>query len=123
MSEALGPSGQARVADLHLNNNNTHMAGYVIYENNRPVRSVVPFCRDSPVLNCPMLLHSLVLINFMSDRQSGSLAYTARVGVNGASSVRVRYLRADSITSKFGISYASQTVRLPFVARLLRLSR
>jgi len=37
-SEVLGPSNQARVADLGINNNSTHMAGYVIYENNLPVR-------------------------------------------------------------------------------------
>ncbi|KAH7103897.1 hypothetical protein BKA62DRAFT_828089 [Auriculariales sp. MPI-PUGE-AT-0066] len=87
-SEVLGPTNQARVADIGLNNNNTNMAGYVVYENNQPVR--------------------MVLINYMSDT-TGALDYTARVQVNGVSSVSVRYLVAEALNSKHGISYANQT--------------
>ena len=87
-SEALGPSGNARVADLGINGNSTNMAGYVIYENNQPAR--------------------MVFINYMSD-PSGALDYTARVAVQGATTVSVRYLVAEKITSKFNVSYAGQS--------------
>ncbi|KAH7099881.1 hypothetical protein BKA62DRAFT_273394 [Auriculariales sp. MPI-PUGE-AT-0066] len=87
-AEAIGSSGQARVAELGINNNDPNMGAYVVYENNQPVR--------------------LVFLNYMSDK-NGGLDYTARVQVNGASSVRVRFLVADSITSKQGITYAEQT--------------
>lgn len=39
-SEALGPSGNARVVDMGINNNHTQMVGYTIFENNQPVRCV-----------------------------------------------------------------------------------
>ena len=46
----------------------------------------------------------------MSD-ETGASAYTARIAVNGASSVSVRYLVAPTIISKSNITYAGQTVR------------
>jgi len=49
----------------------------------------------------------MVFINYMS---GANLEYTARVAVNDRSTVRVRYLLAESITSKFNITYASQHV-------------
>jgi hypothetical protein len=66
---------------------------------------------------------SLVFLNYMSDK-TGGLDYTARVQVNEARNVRVRYLVADSITSKKGISYAGQTVgrrRFPQRASILMM--
>ncbi|KAH7106564.1 hypothetical protein BKA62DRAFT_299249 [Auriculariales sp. MPI-PUGE-AT-0066] len=86
-SEFIGSSGQTRIADLQLNDNNTYMAGYVAYEDNQPVR--------------------VLLINYMSD-STGAHDYTARILTNGASSVKVRYLEAATIISKSNITYAGQ---------------
>jgi hypothetical protein len=88
-SEALGPSGNARVVDMGINNNHTQMVGYTIFENNQPVR--------------------LVLINYMTDNTTGTHAYTARVQTNGVARARVRYLVADRLTDKFNITYAGQS--------------
>ena len=55
-------------------------------------------------------VRSMVFINYMS---GANLEYTARVGVNDRSTVRVRYLLAESITSKFGLTYANQNVTSP----------
>jgi len=44
----------------------------------------------------------------MSDSGAGTLTYTARVATQGVTRVRVRYLLANKLTDKFGITYASQ---------------
>jgi len=44
----------------------------------------------------------------MSDSGTGALAYTARVATQGVNRARVRYLVANKITDKFGITYAGQ---------------
>ncbi|EJD52331.1 hypothetical protein AURDEDRAFT_81890 [Auricularia subglabra TFB-10046 SS5] len=89
VNEALGSSGKARVADLGANSGNDFTPGYVVYEDDKPDR--------------------LVLINFMSDK-TGAHDYTAKVKVgDGVSEVSVRYLKAETIISKQGISYAGQT--------------
>ncbi|KZW03384.1 hypothetical protein EXIGLDRAFT_664572 [Exidia glandulosa HHB12029] len=88
MSEALGPSGNARVADLNANSGNDFTPGYVIYEDNKPAR--------------------LVLMNYMTD-STGAHDYTANVQVqDGTAQVSVRYLAAKAATSKSGITYAGQ---------------
>ena len=125
-SEFIGPTNQARIADLGINNNETHMAGWVAYENNQPVRYV----QVSAVANQHVLpqFYRVLLMNYMSD-ESGAHDYTARLAVNNRQSVSVRcatttrkmpaahlftptlrrYLEAPTITSKFGVHYANQT--------------
>jgi len=44
----------------------------------------------------------------MSDGGTGNLAYTARVGAQGVTTARVRYLTTSKITNKFNITYANQ---------------
>ena len=39
-SEALGPSGNAGVVDMGINNNHTQMVGCTIFEGNKPTRCV-----------------------------------------------------------------------------------
>ncbi|TDL24311.1 hypothetical protein BD410DRAFT_745703 [Rickenella mellea] len=97
VAEALGNSGQARVVDLFLNNNNNFSPGYAIYENGNPQR--------------------VVLINYLTD-PSGASNYTAYISVGGnatntpggtPSSVLVKYLLSPSATEKFNITWAGQT--------------
>ncbi|EJD36488.1 hypothetical protein AURDEDRAFT_140062 [Auricularia subglabra TFB-10046 SS5] len=87
VAEALGTTGQARVADLGANGNNAYTPGYVIYENNQPAR--------------------LVLLNYMGDT-SGASDYTAHVATD-ASQVKVRYLVAPQVISKTNITFAGQS--------------
>ncbi|KAH7103137.1 hypothetical protein BKA62DRAFT_69091 [Auriculariales sp. MPI-PUGE-AT-0066] len=88
-SEFIGPNGNTRVGDLKMNEENAFMAGYVLYENNQPVR--------------------VLLINFMDD-PSGAHDLTVRLQTNGVSQASVRYLSApNGLTSKFNVTYANQT--------------
>jgi hypothetical protein len=121
-SEFIGPNGhvswyvsssaceislalQTRVGDLQINNDNSYMAGYVLYENNQPVRWVL-----SRLSISWLTLRSVLLINFMDD-PSGAHDYTARIQTNGVQQASVRHLEApNGLTSKFNISYAGQTV-------------
>lgn len=73
VAEALGQTGHARVADLNANAGNQYTPGYVIYEDNQPVR--------------------LVLLNYMSDT-TGASDYTASVQTS-ASQVQVRYVATE----------------------------
>ena len=107
-SEALGPSGNARVVDMGINNNDTQMVGYTVFENNQPVRCVSQHLYIPVSYPADLFLYSLVFINYMTDSGSGALAYTARVAAKDVSRVRVRYLSAGKLTDKFGITYASQ---------------
>lgn len=103
VAEALGQTGHARVADLNANAGNQYTPGYVIYEDNQPVR--------------------LVLLNYMSDT-TGASDYTASVQTS-ASQVQVRYvatehkvavlnvpalryLIAPQVSSKTNITFAGQ---------------
>ena len=61
VTEALGKTGKARVADLGANGNNMLTPAYVVYEDNQPVR--------------------VMLFNFMSDTTGGH-DYTARIAFN-----------------------------------------
>ncbi|EJD36492.1 glycoside hydrolase family 79 protein [Auricularia subglabra TFB-10046 SS5] len=88
VTEALGPSGHARVADLNANEGNTYTPGYVIYENNQPAR--------------------VVLLNYMSD-PTGAHDYTANIQT-AASQVRVRYMLAPTVNAKIpNITWAGQS--------------
>ncbi|KAF8320735.1 hypothetical protein DL93DRAFT_2073392 [Clavulina sp. PMI_390] len=98
VAEALGSSNASQVVDLQLNSDNDYTVGYGIYENGVPAR--------------------ILLINFMDDLQTGSAAFTGSVhigGVNGIadttpSTVDVRYLSAPSVSEKFNITWAGQTL-------------
>ncbi|KAH7103155.1 hypothetical protein BKA62DRAFT_69386 [Auriculariales sp. MPI-PUGE-AT-0066] len=88
-SEFIGSNGNTRIGDLKINNGDTYMAGYVLYENNQPVR--------------------VLLINFIDDPLGGH-DYIARIQTNGATQASVRYLTApNGLTSKFNVTYANQT--------------
>jgi len=98
VAEALGSSNKSQVVDLQLNSGSPYTPGYAIYENGTPTR--------------------VLLINFMDDNGVGNAQYTGYVhigGVNGIadttpSTVYVRYLNAPSVSEKFNITWAGQTV-------------
>ncbi|KAH7106403.1 hypothetical protein BKA62DRAFT_765954 [Auriculariales sp. MPI-PUGE-AT-0066] len=73
-SEFIGPNGNTRVGDLKINGDNSYMAGYVVYENNQPVR--------------------VLLINFMDD-PSGAHDYTARIQTNGVAQAKFNITYAN----------------------------
>lgn len=88
VTEALGKTGKARVADLGANENNMLTPAYVVYEDNQPVR--------------------VMLFNFMSDTTGGH-DYTARIAFN-TPQVRTRILHAEKVTSKIpNITWAGQS--------------
>jgi hypothetical protein len=98
VAETLGSSNQSQVVDLQLNGANPYTPGYAIYENGTPTRAL--------------------LINFMDDGGAGTATYTGYVHIGGAnniadttpSTVTVRYLRAPSVSEKFNITWADQTL-------------
>ncbi|GJJ09247.1 hypothetical protein Clacol_003469 [Clathrus columnatus] len=63
VAEAFGSSSTAQVADLFINNNNTNMAGYVIYQNGK--------------------LATVVLINYATD-PTGASDFTAQLAIDGS---------------------------------------
>ncbi|KAH7103171.1 hypothetical protein BKA62DRAFT_697527 [Auriculariales sp. MPI-PUGE-AT-0066] len=88
-SEFIGSNGNTRVGDLKINEANDFMAGYVLYENNQPVR--------------------VLLINYLDDPSEGH-DYIARIHTSGVQQASVRYLEApNGLLSKFGVHYANQT--------------
>ncbi|KAI0750899.1 glycoside hydrolase family 79 protein [Daedaleopsis nitida] len=98
VAEALGKTNTAQVKDLFTNDGNDLTPGYVIYENGKLAR--------------------MALINYMTD-QSGAHDYVATVNVGGAdfgegngvpASVKVKYLRATSVSEKDDITWAGQTL-------------
>jgi len=98
VAEALGASNTSQVIDLDLNNS-PYTPGYAIYENGAPAR--------------------VLLINYMNDGGTGTAAYTAYIHIGGQntgfsettpSSVTVRYLAAASVSEKYNISWAGQTM-------------
>ena len=98
VTEALGSSNASQVIDLALNNN-PFTPGYAIYENGVPAR--------------------VLMINFMDDGGTGSATYNASIHIGGQStgtadttpqSVTVRYLAAPSVSEKFNITWAGQTL-------------
>ncbi|KZT38546.1 hypothetical protein SISSUDRAFT_1046831 [Sistotremastrum suecicum HHB10207 ss-3] len=104
VAEALGPTGDAQVLDLGLNNRNDLTPGYVIYEQGNPTR--------------------VVLINSLTD-PSGASNYTALISVGGnntgqpgatPATVTVKYLLAPSATDKWNITWGGQTFGGPFAS-------
>lgn len=83
---------------MQLNDGNPYTPGYAIYENGTPAR--------------------VLLLNLMDDGGIGTARYTGYIhigGLNGIadttpSTVAVRYLIAPSVSEKFNITWANQTL-------------
>ncbi|GJJ14346.1 hypothetical protein Clacol_008610 [Clathrus columnatus] len=97
VAEALGSSGNARVADLRLNGGSDTTPGYVIYEGDVPSR--------------------MVLFNYVTD-PSGANNYTAQISVDGQAvgkpngtppQIMARYFTSSSVVDKAPFYYAGQT--------------
>ncbi|KAG9126712.1 hypothetical protein FRC07_002297, partial [Ceratobasidium sp. 392] len=97
ISEAVGQSGKAQIADLQVGGaNGIYTPAYTIVENNNPVK--------------------VALFNFVSDN-SGTSDYEAVITVPAEQAqVRVKYLRADSASTKQNITWAGQTLGETFHA-------
>lgn len=101
VTEALGASNASQVIDLNLNNS-PYTPGYAIYENGAPAR--------------------VMLINYMDDGGTGTAQYTAYVHIGGTGdiadttpqTVQVRYLAAHTVSEKFNITWAGQTLGQQF---------
>ena len=96
MAEALGPSNASQIVDLFQNSYNTYTPGWAIYENGTPKK--------------------VLMINYLSD-STGASDYTASIAIGGGttgttsstpSSVKVKYLKAPTITSKQNMTWAGQ---------------
>ncbi|KXN92551.1 hypothetical protein AN958_05406 [Leucoagaricus sp. SymC.cos] len=97
MAEVLGASNKSQVLDLGANSGNQFTPAFAIYEDGNPVR--------------------VVLINFVSD-SSGNSDLTAAISIGGGqtgqsnatpASVKVKYLRASSVSQKGNFTWANQT--------------
>jgi len=101
VAEALGSSNLSQVVDLDLGQ---YTPGYAIYESGNPMRAL--------------------LINFMDDLGTGSAAITNYVHIGGSNgvadttptTVTVRYLSAPSVSEKFNITWAGQTLGGQFMS-------
>lgn len=93
VAEAFGSSNVSQVVDLNPNNGSIYSPAYAIYENDAPTR--------------------VVLFNYVSDG-SGASNYNAVISVAGGSlpqgTVQVRYLQAPSVSEKYNITWAGQTM-------------
>ncbi|KIY63991.1 glycoside hydrolase family 79 protein [Cylindrobasidium torrendii FP15055 ss-10] len=88
MTEALGRGNNAQVLDLNANDGNEFTPAYAIFEDGEPTR--------------------VALFNYLTDPSGGS-TYTASIAVAGLTSVKVKYLSADSVSQKGGFRWAGQT--------------
>ncbi|CAE6489353.1 unnamed protein product [Rhizoctonia solani] len=99
ISEAIGRSGNAQVADLGLgagSANAMYTPGYTIVESGAAVK--------------------VALFNYVSDA-TGASSYNAVVTVPASQGqVRVKYLYADSLSAKQNITWANQTLGQTFYA-------
>ena len=102
MAEVLGRSNQSQVIDLGVNDGDLSTPGYAIYENGTPMR--------------------VALFNYLDDT-SGAHDLKVAISVGGGetgqpastpSSVRVKYLRAEHVTSKTNFTWAGQTLGANF---------
>lgn len=102
MAEILGRSNQSQVIDLNVNNGELSTPGYAIYENGVPMR--------------------VALFNYLDDT-SGAHDLKVAISIGGGetgqpattpSSVRVKYLLAEHVTSKVNITWAGQTLGMNF---------
>ncbi|KAJ7572751.1 glycoside hydrolase family 79 protein, partial [Mycena floridula] len=91
MAEAMGPTNASQILDLKANNNSDFTPAYAIYENGVPAR--------------------IALFNYIDD-PSGASTYSATVSINGGSplsQVKVKYLTAPSVSTKYNFTWAGQT--------------
>ncbi|KAJ8495477.1 hypothetical protein ONZ45_g12847 [Pleurotus djamor] len=97
MAEALGPSNKSQIFDLNANSGDVHTPAYSIYEDGNPVR--------------------VMLFNYMTD-PTGASDYTAQIAIGGSgigqpnaspAQVKVKYLRAASVSQIGNITWAGQT--------------
>ncbi|KAG9102409.1 hypothetical protein FRC06_002026 [Ceratobasidium sp. 370] len=95
IAESIGRSGQSQVADLQIGGpTGIYTPAYTIVEGGNPVK--------------------VALFNFISDNSTAS-DYDALVSVPATQTqVRVKYMRADSASSKQNITWAGQTLGQTF---------
>jgi len=102
MSEILGRSNQSQVVELGVNDANPSTPGYAIYENGNPMK--------------------VALVNYLDD-DTGAHDLNVAISIGGGetgqpastpSSVRVKYLLADHVTTKGNFSWAGQTLGANF---------
>ncbi|KZO91654.1 glycoside hydrolase family 79 protein [Calocera viscosa TUFC12733] len=92
VAETFGSSNVSQIVDLGTWETSIYAPSYAIYENGAPTR--------------------VALFNFVSD-PSGANDYTATITLSGGSmpaSVNVRYLSAPSVSEKYNITWAGQTL-------------
>lgn len=102
MAEVLGRSNQSQVIDLNVNGGNPSTPGYAIYENGAPMK--------------------VALVNYLDD-DTGAHDLSVAISVGGGqtgqpgttpTSVRVKYLLADHVTTKGNFTWAGQTLGANF---------
>lgn len=102
MTEVLGRSNQSQVIDLGANNGDQSTPAYAIYENGTPMR--------------------VALFNYLDDA-SGAHDLKVAISIGGEeaeqpasvpSSVRVKYLLAEHVTTKGNFTWAGQTLGANF---------
>ncbi|EJU00548.1 hypothetical protein DACRYDRAFT_23005 [Dacryopinax primogenitus] len=92
VAEMFGSSNISQIIDLGTSETSIYAPSYAVYENGNPTR--------------------VGLFNFVSD-PSGANDYTASINITGAqvpANVYVRYLEAPSISEKWNITWAGQTL-------------
>ncbi|KAJ7574780.1 glycoside hydrolase family 79 protein [Mycena floridula] len=90
MAEAMGPTNASQIIDLKANNDNEFTPAYAIYENGAPAR--------------------VALFNYIDD-PSGASTYSATISINGGaplSQVKVKYLTAPSVSTKYNYTWAGK---------------
>jgi hypothetical protein len=98
MSEALGRSNQSQVIELGVNDGELSTPGYAIYENGTPMRiALFNFLDDASGA------HDLRVVISIGGGETGQPASTP-------SSVRVKYLLAEHVTTKGNFTWAGQTL-------------
>ena len=102
MTEVMGRNNQSQVLWLNVNDGNPSTPGYAIYENGTPMK--------------------VALFNFLNDNSSAhdlNVAISVGGGQTGQpagipTSVRVKYLLANEITTKENFTWAGQTLGANF---------
>ncbi|KAH9914075.1 uncharacterized protein BXZ73DRAFT_81751 [Epithele typhae] len=98
VGETLGTTGTAQIIDLWPNSKSIYTPGYAIYEKGQLAR--------------------MALFNYMTD-PTGAAAYTISVAIGGGTTgqpagtpatLRVKYLKADSVGTKYNITWGGQTM-------------
>ncbi|EIN05129.1 glycoside hydrolase family 79 protein [Punctularia strigosozonata HHB-11173 SS5] len=91
IAEAFGNSNQSQIIDMFANDANMYTPAYAIYDNGSPSK--------------------VALFNYITD-SSGASNLNVAVSINGAtvpSSVKVKRLSAESVSTKSNITWAGQT--------------